>query len=107
MIRAAIIGLGRWGRALVTAVQGKSDDIRFVAAEAKLTTAFARRGLVAEYTGRCPPNPVILGSPRRQLASASSRMTFYREQTSNLIVRRELRQRMMGEGTVESVRTDL
>ena len=32
MIRAAIIGLGRWGRALVTAVQGKSDDIRFVAA---------------------------------------------------------------------------
>ncbi|MCC6780144.1 MAG: Gfo/Idh/MocA family oxidoreductase [Hyphomicrobiales bacterium] len=35
MIRAAIIGLGRWGRALVTAVQGKSDDIRFVAAHTR------------------------------------------------------------------------
>ena len=30
MIRAAIVGLGRWGRSLVTSVQGKSDDIRFV-----------------------------------------------------------------------------
>ena len=30
MIRAAIIGLGRWGRSLVTSVQDNSDDIRFV-----------------------------------------------------------------------------
>ena len=30
MIKAAIVGLGRWGQALVTAVQGKSDRIRFV-----------------------------------------------------------------------------
>lgn len=30
MVRAAIVGLGRWGRSLVTSVQGKSDDIRFV-----------------------------------------------------------------------------
>jgi predicted dehydrogenase len=30
MIDAAIVGLGRWGQALVTAVQGKSDRIRFV-----------------------------------------------------------------------------
>lgn len=30
MIRAAIIGLGRWGRSLVTSVQDKTDDIRFV-----------------------------------------------------------------------------
>jgi predicted dehydrogenase len=35
MIRAAIIGLGRWGRSLVNAVQGKSDDIRFVAAHTR------------------------------------------------------------------------
>jgi predicted dehydrogenase len=28
-IRAGIVGLGRWGRSLVTAVAGKSDDIRF------------------------------------------------------------------------------
>jgi len=35
MIRAAIIGLGRWGRSLVTSVQGKSDDIQFVAAHTR------------------------------------------------------------------------
>jgi predicted dehydrogenase len=32
MIRAAIVGLGRWGRALVSSVAGKSDDIRFTLA---------------------------------------------------------------------------
>jgi predicted dehydrogenase len=30
MINAAMVGLGRWGQALVTAVQGKSSRIRFV-----------------------------------------------------------------------------
>jgi predicted dehydrogenase len=30
MINAAIIGLGRWGKSLVTAVQGKSPKLRFV-----------------------------------------------------------------------------
>src|SRR5512133_124610 len=30
MIRAAIVGLGRWGRSLVTSVQGKSADLAFV-----------------------------------------------------------------------------
>jgi predicted dehydrogenase len=30
MIRAAIIGLGRWGRSLVNSVHDKTDDIRFV-----------------------------------------------------------------------------
>src|SRR5260370_14531421 len=35
MIRAAIVGLGRWGRSLVTSVQGKSDDIRFVRAHTR------------------------------------------------------------------------
>jgi predicted dehydrogenase len=32
MVRAAIIGLGRWGRSLVSSVHGKTDAIRFVAA---------------------------------------------------------------------------
>src|SRR5262245_3116009 len=32
MVRAAIIGLGRWGRSLVNAIQGKTDAIQFVAA---------------------------------------------------------------------------
>lgn len=31
MIRAAIVGIGRWGRTLIGAVQGKSDAIRFTA----------------------------------------------------------------------------
>lgn len=31
MVRAAIVGIGRWGRTLVGAVQGKSDKFRFVA----------------------------------------------------------------------------
>ena len=35
MIRAAIVGLGRWGRSLVHSVQGKSDDIRFVLAHTR------------------------------------------------------------------------
>jgi predicted dehydrogenase len=30
MVRAAIVGLGRWGRSLVSSVQGKSEAIRFV-----------------------------------------------------------------------------
>jgi predicted dehydrogenase len=29
MIDAAIVGLGRWGRTLVEAVQGRSDRLRF------------------------------------------------------------------------------
>jgi len=32
MIDAAIVGLGRWGKTLVEAVQGKSDKIRFIRA---------------------------------------------------------------------------
>jgi predicted dehydrogenase len=32
MIRAAIVGLGRWGRSLVTSVTGKSDEIGFALA---------------------------------------------------------------------------
>ena len=43
MIRAAIIGLGRWGRSLVTSVQGKSDDISFVRAHTR-TRTYHRNG---------------------------------------------------------------
>src|SRR5215467_4317224 len=39
MIRAAILGLGRWGRSLVTSVQGKSREIRFVAAHTRTREA--------------------------------------------------------------------
>ena len=39
MIRAAIVGLGRWGRSLVASVQDKSEDIRFVAAHTRTRAA--------------------------------------------------------------------
>jgi predicted dehydrogenase len=45
MVRAAIVGLGRWGRSLVASVQGKSSDIRFVAAHTRtpaVAEAFCR-----------------------------------------------------------------
>ncbi|HSQ03084.1 MAG TPA: Gfo/Idh/MocA family oxidoreductase, partial [Burkholderiales bacterium] len=35
MIRAAIVGLGWWGKTIVEAVQGKSDKISFVAANTR------------------------------------------------------------------------
>jgi predicted dehydrogenase len=41
MIRAAIVGLGRWGRNLVDSVQGKSDVIRFVAGATRTPAAAA------------------------------------------------------------------
>ena len=31
MLRTAIVGLGWWGKNLVTSVQGKTDEIRFTA----------------------------------------------------------------------------
>jgi predicted dehydrogenase len=49
MIDAAIVGLGRWGRTLVKAVQGKSDNLRFTRAvsrdPAKLREVAAPLGL--------------------------------------------------------------
>ena len=44
-IRAAIVGLGRWGRSLATSVAGNSDDIRF-------TRAYTRTRASAEDFGR-------------------------------------------------------
>src|ERR1700674_719140 len=38
MIRAAIVGLGRWGCSLVNSVQNKTDDIRFVLAHTRTRT---------------------------------------------------------------------
>src|ERR1051325_1443604 len=46
MINAAIIGLGRWGKSLVTAVQGKSTRLRFihgVSKEPEQLQAFAQQ----------------------------------------------------------------
>jgi hypothetical protein len=44
MIGAAIVGLGRWGKAIVEAAQGKSERLRFVCGiskEPELVSDFA------------------------------------------------------------------
>jgi len=43
MINAAIIGLGWWGKTLVEAVSGVSDDIRFVAGTTRSLSALSFR----------------------------------------------------------------
>jgi predicted dehydrogenase len=47
MIRAAIVGIGRWGRILVNSVQGKSDTIRFTAGYTR--TAASAEAFCAEH----------------------------------------------------------
>ena len=45
MIDAAVIGLGRWGKSIVEAVQGKSKRLRFirgVSKEPELVADFAK-----------------------------------------------------------------
>ena len=48
MVDAAILGLGWWGQALVSAVQGKSERLRFVKA---VVPDVAKRAAVAEQLG--------------------------------------------------------
>jgi len=75
MIRAAIVGLGTWGRHLVTSVQGKSSLVSFVAAAtatpAKATGFATQQGLVlrASYDEllRDPSlDAVVLATPHSQ-----------------------------------------
>src|SRR5579875_2767118 len=47
MITAAIVGLGRWGRTLVAAAQGKSDKLRFARAVSR--DPAQHRAFAAEY----------------------------------------------------------
>lgn len=48
-VRKPIVAAINGGCAAVGLMQALLCDVRFVAAEAKITTAFARRGLIAEY----------------------------------------------------------
>ena len=77
MIRAAILGLGRWGRSLVVSVQGKSRDIEFVAAHTRTRATaadFCRdHGLrfadsYAEILGDPAIDVVVLATPHSQHA---------------------------------------
>src|SRR5674476_1301471 len=77
MIRAAIIGLGRWGRSLVTSMQDNSDDIRFVLGHTRTRAKaedFCRdRGVrLVDDFDTIPPDPdieaVVLATPHSQHA---------------------------------------
>src|SRR5262245_2674632 len=85
MIRAAILGLGRWGRSLVNSVQGKSRDIQFVAAHTRTRAtaeAFCRdKGLpFVEHYAQILADPavdaVVLATPHsrhaEQIAQAAA-----------------------------------
>jgi galactitol-specific phosphotransferase system IIB component len=58
MVRAAIVGLGRWGRSLVASVQGKSSDIRFVVAHTR-TPATAAALPITIVAGETAPEAVL------------------------------------------------
>ncbi len=75
MVRAAIIGLGRWGRSLVNSVQGKSDAIRFVRAHTRTPAsaeAFCREkniplaGSFDEILADPNIDAVVLATPHTQ-----------------------------------------
>jgi predicted dehydrogenase len=75
MIRAAIVGLGRWGRSLVNAVAGNSDDIRFLRATTRTRASaedFCRERQIAlvdsydEILGASDIDAVVLATPHSQ-----------------------------------------
>ena len=57
MIRAAIIGLGWWGRTIVDSVQGKSDQVTFVAGN---TRTRSKAEPLAAYGARVVDTPAEL-----------------------------------------------
>jgi predicted dehydrogenase len=74
-VRAAIVGLGRWGRSQVNAIQGKSSDITFVAAHTRTpgsAEAFCKekgiplRGNYAEILADPNIDAVVLATPHSQ-----------------------------------------
>ena len=85
MIDAAIVGLGRWGKSFVEAIQGKSDRIRFVrgvdAAPDRLRDFAAQHGLplcadLAEVLADPAIRAVVLVTPHslhRPMVEASAR----------------------------------
>jgi predicted dehydrogenase len=78
MVRAAIVGLGRWGRSLVNAVQGNSRDIQFAAACTRTRASaeeFCReksiplRDSYAEILSDPTIDAVVLATPHSQHAA--------------------------------------
>jgi len=77
VVRAAIVGLGRWGQNLVACAQGKTDRIRFTAGVARTpgkARAFAEShgiALVADYHAALADpeiDAIVLATPHTQHA---------------------------------------
>jgi predicted dehydrogenase len=79
MINAAIVGLGRWGRNLVTAVQGRSERLRFTRAvvrDAAAAADFAARHALELTTDF----PGMLGRPDVQAVVLTTPHTLHADQ---------------------------
>src|SRR5437764_3909402 len=93
MIDAAIVGLGRWGRTLVEAVQGKSEKLRFTyavsrdPARVRDLAASHRLKLLPSFAaalGEASVGAVVLATPHSQhpaqvLAAAEARKAVFCE----------------------------
>jgi predicted dehydrogenase len=94
MIKAAIVGLGWWGRTLVEAVQNQSDDIRFVAGATRTVSpevqAFAQAQMLQLAVSYDAPladpavDAVVLATPHSQhagqvMAAANARKHVFCE----------------------------
>src|SRR2546425_841211 len=75
MIRAAIVGLGRWGQNLVDCTQGKTEKIRFTAGVARTPAkaqAFANQHgfpLIGDYSAALADSnidAIVLATPHTQ-----------------------------------------
>jgi predicted dehydrogenase len=98
MVRAAIIGLGRWGRSLVASVAGNTDDIKFVRAYTRTRASaqdFCRNNNIpladsCEQILRDPDvDAVVLATPHSQhqaqaLAAAAARKHIFVEKPITL-----------------------
>ena len=79
MIDAAIVGLGRWGRNLVNAVQGKSNKLRFVAGVVRRPEA-ARPFAEEKGLELVTDLPAVLRDPRVQAVVLATPHSLHAEQ---------------------------
>src|SRR5947207_2810923 len=66
MINAAIVGLGWWGKTLVEAVQGTSEEIRFVAGATRTVTPEVQAFAAAQAFRLAPSYDALLADPAVQ-----------------------------------------
>jgi len=97
MIRAAIVGIGRWGRTLVTSIQGKSTAIRFVAGHTRTRSSAesfcAEHGIRLEdaIDGFSAIRQSMLSSSRRRTVSTARKSSKPRRPASTSLSKSRLR----------------